>query len=319
MKRFIYSSLIMGLALITSTTWAQFVGPKNFDYSILENKTLYIPKFTENSTYAKKLVKKGKFDKLADLKARVEYYNNMWKEAMAQSSYDATPYEIKGFNRRELLKAKDEKAILLHYQVDDYGNWQAQLWVCGPKRKMIANAIITGLNLADGKDVRLMMNMLNYSLQTASEIQEEGDKVSLHARRSKYKENLIEFMDNIKDKTFLVPKEVNEKKPKKAEQHNADLAEALKLWKLSPYKLTTLEDVNEKRLNGDPDSYYWKNFNLYTNNPLITYRVNFVFTTEKDEVVFWFLGNKRLKPRTLEEMQTKLVSKSEKYKKQMEK
>ena len=102
------------------------------------------------------------------------------------------------------------------------------------------------------------------------------------------------------------------KKPKKAADRTADLKEALKSWELSPYKLTTAAEIEKKRLEGDPDSYYWRDFPVYTQSPLITYHYNVILSTESDDVLFGFLGTKRLKPKTLQEAQKKIVAKATK-------
>ena len=113
MKQRLSFLVFFGILLVSITASAQFASVKKFDYSVLENKVLYIPKWDENSSYAKKLMKKGKFDKLKTYQERVDAHNKAWTEAMAQSSYDATPYEIRSFDSRKLFKEKNKKAIVL--------------------------------------------------------------------------------------------------------------------------------------------------------------------------------------------------------------
>ncbi len=302
---------IFGVILLifsVTTAEAQLNPIKRFDFHLLKDKVLYIPKYSESSDYAKRLIKKGKFDKLKDVNQRIEAYNTIWEEAMAESSYDATPYEIKEFSWNKLVKEKNKEAMVLSYNSDRYGNWYAQIMVITPKKRAIARTVINGLDLSSKEDIRLMINLLNHSLSTAAQLEEEGNK-SIKAIKSKYKEYLVTFFERMKDMTFLVPKSEH-KKPKKAEQRNADLADALKAWHISKYKLTSKKEVEEKRLEGDTDSYYWKNFNFYTKSPLITYRLNYILTAEKDEVVFYFMGTKRLKPSTLKEIQTKITKRA---------
>lgn len=314
MKKSIF--ILLFLFVGASVAQAQFNPIKKFDYKLLKSKVLYIPKWSEDSDYAKHLIKRAKFDKLASKNERGLEYNRIWTEAMAQSSYDATPYEIIEIDPKKLFKQKNDKAIILMYYRDKYNNWFAQLWVTGPKRQVIASTVINGLNLAKVEDVRLMMNMLNYSMNTAAELEEEGSAKTFKDLRNKYKENLVEFFERMPQMTFLVPGSTH-KNPKKAKDRDDDLKAALKTWKLSTYEFTTEDKLEEKRLEGDQNSYYWRNFNYYTNSPLITYHINFILTTEKDEVVFYFMGDKRLKPSTLDEIQTKIKKRSEKFKRQL--
>ncbi len=308
--------IIFGLFVFVQIGFSQMAAVKNFDYSLLEGKKLYLPTYEASKSYIERMGKKGKFDKVTKAKNTASNYNNAWKGAMAESSYDATDYEIRAFDRKELIKSKNKEAILLYYMTDEHGNESAILMVTSPKRKVIARTIITGLDLTSKNDIRLMMNMLNESLNTAAEAEEEGDK-SRGNIKNKYKQNLVDFHDEIDTKTFLVPKSEH-KNPKKAAARTADLKEALKLWRLSKYRLTTNAEIEKQRIEGDPESYYWKDFPVYTRNILITYHYNVILSTDGDNVIFAFLGNKRLKPATLEEIQRKVVARAAKYKSQLE-
>ncbi len=310
--------LILSTLLIASSSYAQFGSPKKFDFSILENKTLYIPTYEASSKFISKMRKRGKYKKITEVKRKAEHYNTVWKEAMAESSYDATNYEIKPFNRKELIRSKDEEAVLLNFYTDQYGNRYAGLTVTNPKTIVIATALITGLDLSSKNDIRLMINMLNESLNTASELYEEGKKVGRKNVRSKYKERLVNFYDEIDDKVFLVPR-ARHKNPKKAASRNADLRSALKSWKLSDYEFTTTANVQAKRIEGDPDSYYWKSIPIYTQNPLITYHYNLILSTDGDEIIVGFMGKKRLKSATLDKIQNKITNKAERYRKKLDK
>ena len=192
------------------------------------------------------------------------------------------------------------------------------LTVTGPKRRVIAKTPITGLDFSDKNDIRLMINMLNESLNTASELAEEEGKSSFKGVRTKYKEGLVEFYEGMEDKTFMVPASTHKKK-KKASERNADLKQALRSWKLSETKFTTEEEIDKMRIEGDPDCFYWKTIRIYTQNPIINYNYNLLISTESDEVIIGFLGKKRLKPATIEKIQKKVVAKAERYKKQLAK
>jgi len=318
MKHFKNIFLALTFTLIANICFGQLNPLKKFDLSLLEGKVLYIPTYEVSKKYTAKMSKRGKFDKLADAKAEIEAYNKAWKEAMAESSYDATDYEMRGFDYKKMFKSKDPKAILLYYVSDKYGNEYAKLIATGPKKKVIAHSMITGLNFYDKNDIRLMMNMLNESMTTAAEIQGEGDKASFKNIGKKYKEALVEWAEDMESKTFLVPKSEHKNK-KKADSRNADLEAALKNWKISKYEFTTEEEINNKRTEGDENSYYWKTFRVYTSSALITLNYNLILSTDSDDMIVGFMGKKRLKPATLDLIQNKITAKVEKYKKQLAK
>jgi len=312
--------LFAAILLIGSqSSFAQLLPIKKFDCSQLEGKKLYVPTFQAAQPQLRKMAKQGKFKEMNDANEIAEYYSNVWKEAMAESSYDATEYEIRGFDSRRLIKNKDPEALLLSFYVDDYGNETALLTIAAPKKQVVARAIITGLDLSQKNDIRLMINMLNESLNTSCELdeQEEG-KIKRKAYMNRYKKEFLAFYNSMSDRTFLVP-ESEHKKPKKAQERTADLVLALKEWKLSKYELIKQEEIEERRVEGDAESFYWKDFPIYTQNILITYHYNVILSTDGDAVVFVFLGKKRMKPSTLEKIQSKITAKAEKYTRQLEK
>ncbi len=121
------------------------------------------------------------------------------------------------------------------------------------------------------------------------------------------------------NKTFLVQKDESEK-GSKADKRNDELKETLKdEWTLCSYELLSSDEINKRRLNGESSSFYWKNFNYYTKNVLMTYRFTYLLTTDRDEVIafFYYLGSKRLKPSTLEKIQEKITRKGKRYKEQL--
>ena len=110
-------------------------------------------------------------DKVHEALKSAETFNKTWKEAMAESSYDATDYEIRGFDAKKLIKTKNREAIMLEYYSNGL-NDVAYLTVTHPKRQVIASAQINGINLDEKNDIRFMINMLNESLNTAAELEE---------------------------------------------------------------------------------------------------------------------------------------------------
>ena len=287
-----------------------------FDFSELEGRTLLIPELAVSEKFKDRKTKKGKIEDVEEVQERIDNYNANWKMAMAESSYDATDYEIRGFSAKELFKEKNEKVVFIMYFLDDKNNRRASMIVPGPKKKVLTSLFINNFDTSDKNDIRLMMNMFNQALHQMVDEQEESGEVSYKALRSKYKKRLIEFFDAIGDMTFLVP-EAKHKNPDKAAERTAELKAALESsWTLSNYELTTEEDIEAKRLEGDESSYYWRDIPIYTGSPIVGH-YNLIISTASDEVLFGFLGKGRLKPSTLETTQTKMMRKVQKYKKQL--
>ncbi len=305
------------LTLTTSVGFTQMAAIKKFDYTLLEGKTLVLPKWTEESERIARALRKAnkKGDKKAakNIESSVIFTNQVLRDGIAQSSYDATAYEFADISMKDVYKSKDQSKIYLVYITSGKTeNTTAQLWINNPKRRVIAATLINGLDLSEVNDVRLMFNLLNQSLNMAMELEDEDAK-NLKGAKSKYKENFLEFYNNIDSKTFLIPQPTG----KKAEERYQDLQEATKKWTVSKYKFVTQEEIDLRRKTKDPSSYYWRNINYYTSSPLITYRFNIIVNSENDEVITSFMGTKRLKPATLEEIQKKMTSRAEKYRKQL--
>ena len=312
--------LLIALLLLVYTNAQSQYKIKAYDFKQLENKVLYIPKYEVDSDYAKKLTKKGKFDKLKTTKEKAAFYNEIWSEAMANSAYDATPYEIRSFDSKKLFKEKNKKAIvLMFWQQYKTVNWYAGLWVTGPKKQLIAQTLINGLDLDDEGDIRLMINLLNYSLTMSLELNEEEKKTKYSTFRSKYKEDVIAFEENIENLTFLVPKYV-EGDIGKFEKRNAQIKEALKLWNICEYKWITLDEIDEVRAEGDPNSFYWRALPIYSNVggvSVVMYSLNYLLTCERDDVVFYWLGSKKMKPSQATKIQTEIREDAARYRKKM--
>jgi hypothetical protein len=358
MKR-VFQLFTVVLIFISFNAVGQISQLKKFDYNLLKNKVLYIQKFSENDESIKKYFKKKGAAKKASLQANIEMYNKLWTDAMAKSSYDATPYEIRDFDSQKLFKEKNKEAIILTYSVDKFGNEFADLFITGPKKVHIANTLINGLNLFDVNDLSLMMNMLNYTLNELAEIDATTKDKSRSGLWGKAKENMVQFYSNISQQTFYVVKEdglddmdkliekyekdpelkndpeikklisKNKKSPsekkkalEKANEANKDIEEALKEnWTLCKYEMISEEDFIKKKEEGVANGFYWKSFRYYTNNILLTYKFRYLLTMDRDEVVFFYysLGNASFKSATVKDLQNKIIQKSEKYKKQLDK
>ncbi|WP_372744103.1 hypothetical protein [Lutibacter sp.] len=316
MKKYLFLSLL----LFKVVTYSQFSPIKNFDYKLLEGKVLYIPQlnFDEDSNKIQRFLKNEQFDKIATEKEKIEEYNRIWKLAMEQSSYNATPYEIVDFNFKELKKAKDPKALVLKYFTDGFYNDWVLLVSMGPDTtKDIARALITGIDLTKVEDIRLMINMLNFSLNEASELHENELTTGYSDVRNNYKEKFLKFYENINNLTFLAVMDESENE-KKADKRNEDIKEGLEEWNLCKYEIITKEELEQRRLNKEKGSFYWRSFAMRTQSPLIVLQINVILNTENDEVYFYKqLGSRRLKGSTIIDIQDNIKNRAERYKKQL--
>ena len=316
MKKYLFLLLLFFKVQV----YSQFSPVKNFDYKLLKGKVLYIPQlnFNEDSNKIQRFLKNEQFDKITGEKEKIEEYNRIWKLAMEQSSYNATPYEIVDFNYKELKKSKDPKALVLKYFTDGFYNDWVSLVSMGPDNtKVIARALITGVDLTKVEDIRLMINMLNFSLNEASELQENELTTSYSDVRNNYKKNFLEFYDNISNLTFLAVLDESENE-KRANKRNEDIKEALEEWNLSNYEIITKEALEQRRLNKEKGSFYWRTFAMRTQSPLIVLQINVILNTENDEVYFfkeW--GSRRLKGSTINDIQDNIKNRAERYKKQL--
>lgn len=319
-KALVFSTILIYFACTLVSAQGMII--KNFDFNLLKNKVLYINEFSESSAYAKRLLKKGKYSELKTLKEKMEYHNAIWKEAMAKSSFDAIPYEIKEFDTKKLYKEKNEQAIILSYYGDQYGNDYCYLEITGPKRTAIANALINGLDLSNPNDLRLMMNLLNYSLNEAVEIDSTTGDKTFSGLRNRFKQTMVDFYHDLPQQIFYVVKEVDADKPNKAAEKNKEIEESLKAnWNISKYEIISEEDLQKKKDDGVTNGYYWKSFNCYTNSILMVYKFRYLLTIDRDEPVFFYygLGSGSFKASTVQDLQEKIISKGEKYQKQLEK
>lgn len=316
MKKYLFLLLLFFKVQV----YSQFSPVKNFDYKLLKGKVLYIPQlnFNEDSNKIQRFLKNEQFDKITSEKEKIEEYNRIWKLAMEQSSYNATPYEIVDFNYKELKKSKDPKALVLKYFTDGFYNDWVSLVSMGPDNtKVIARALITGVDLTKVEDIRLMINMLNFSLNEASDLQENELTTSYSDVRNNYKKNFLEFYDNISNLTFLAVLDESENE-KRANKRNKDIKEALEEWNLSNYEIITKEALEQRRLNKEKGSFYWRTFAMRTQSPLIVLQINVILNTENDEVYFfkeW--GSRRLKGSTINDIQDNIKNRAERYKKQL--
>ncbi len=289
---------------------AQFNPLQKVDYSLIEGKILYVPTYESSSKYIDKMTKKEMYRKIADVPNKAEYYNRVWKEALEESGFEETDYKFTDIPSKELSKIQCKDCILIRYQrervgenfVKDRENVTARLVVVHPKRQFIASANVTGLDLSDKNDIRLMLNILNSNLNASITRYKAGTlkygKVLESARQ-----HAANFVQNMSDKTFLIPKpDVSTKKGKK---NLAKLEESVKDWTLSKTKLCSPVEIEELRGSGDDDSFYLKILPMYIDD-FTALHMNMLISTADDTVLQAFIGEKKVNAKSLMKIQSLL-------------
>ncbi len=203
---------------------AQLNPLQKVDYSLIEDKILYVPTYESSSKYIDKMTKKGMYKNIAGVSDKAEYYNRVWKEALHESGLDTTSYKFTDTHAKDLTKASCEDCILLRYKREFVGsvllkdrvNVTALFTVVHPKRQIISSANINGLDISDKNDIRLMLNILNSNLNYAITNYKSGT-LNFGKMLEESRQNRKEFVENISDKTFLIPKpDASTKKGKKS-------------------------------------------------------------------------------------------------------
>lgn len=301
--------------ITNAQSYTSIMIPNNsFDYSTIDQKTLYIPAYDLDDKFVKRMMKKGNNSELQDAINDVGSYNEAWEDAMNTSSFDACPYEIRGYDRKKLEKEKNDKAIIMVFWVDNKtDNEMVSLLVTGPKKQTIAQTYINDLDLTNASDIRLMINLLNYSLLEAAEASEEKGRSSSARLNKGYKADLVEIYEKLPEMTFYIPDQEFRNAAKTAEKKRELKMAFDQYWNLSRYEFISQDELEEKRRNAEPNSYYWKMITIKTTNAAIVYRLNYMLTTERDEPFFMFLGSKKFKPRTMEEIQKKIHARAARY------
>jgi hypothetical protein len=296
-------SLFISILFATSI-FAQSYGPdklKSVDPKYLKNKTLLIP-------FVEKIPEKNK--DLSGWKAfnTDTKMENEWKrrveEAMKASSFDFLKFEVKAFNKDVIKKEKDRLSAVLFFERDFYDNWYVKMAIAEPKWQEIATAPINGLMLSDIPDLTFMFNMLQYSLIQTSAAYDNNFRPLYRGHELKYKARIDAFMDDIREKTFLVEK--LDKKEKGFAKKNEKMNEYLKLdWKFTGFDFLYKKEIEAKVAEGF-DGIYMHNFTIYTANPKIDYQYVVFVTSPGREVLYWMLIPGQIKPANIKYVQPKI-------------
>jgi len=284
-------AVLLLMVLYALNLHAQEFGPpkvKSFDIKLLKGKVLYVPVIDKVPVKVKDMNSFNQF--------RNQYQiDDEWKrrvdEAMAQSSFDFLPYEVKKFGALDLKKDKDKIAVVMYFEKDFYDNLYAYIALCDPKWEIIANCPVNDLTLTNIKDLTFMFNMLQYSLVVSSAYYGDAAKSLYRGHENKYAQSIRSFGEDLSKKVFIFPK--YDKKERNFEKKNEQMNEFLKLyWKLTPFEFISQVD-HDKRVNEGFNGIYLHCFVIYTSNPKSDYYY-YVFLTDKQDVLYWYLSKTKI-------------------------
>lgn len=277
--------------------------PKSFDIKFIKGKKVYVPivdalpKALKDESVFKGL----KLDKEIDAA-----YAKIWKEGYDNSFFDLLDFEILRFNEKKLKEAKDKTAVVLRLEKDFYENWNAYLVVMEPKYSIIASAPANGLILTHAEDISLLFNMLHYSMIKACNYYGDNAKSFYKGHKNKYKITMDEFSNDLKKRVLLIPK--YSKKDMKNYKKINDKNEAFlkENWKLTSYKILKKDELAAKVKSEGFNGYYFRPFNLNTNNEKIVLKYFMVLRADNQAVLFDVRGGRDLRQGNLKYLQTAL-------------
>jgi hypothetical protein len=281
---------------------AQDYGPKPikpYDVKLIKGKVLLIPEYDDKAGFVKIFIPKEAFKEFKTEKEINNEYKKRWDSAMKISSFDLiASYEIKWFDKGKLDKENDKMYMTLNFEADFYNNWYAFLTVFDPKTTVVATAPVNGLDFSKIDDIKLMMNMLAYSMIKGSSFYGDDAKSLYRDHQFRYKKAMEVFSDSIRNRVFLLTRFDKDKKNYK--KYNDNLNEALKLsWKISNFDFLLDNEVKkrvaEKRLN----DYYLKSIPIYTSNSLMVYNYWLVLTASNNDVIYTNMGSTFLNSKNL--------------------
>lgn len=268
---------------------------------------------------------------------------------MEESSWAATPYESRAFNKKQIIKSRDLGVLLLTFKrvaIDcnngDYVyDYYANVIMAGPKERIIASALINDFDLWDKGNLRLIINILVNSLDKALDDYDMGTGTSFSKARAEQKQFLVVFMDSIADKTFIVvrsarreiheqhlfddsnakrgPKKKISKKQKKALKKDDEVEDALKcFWNLSDYKMVYPDELMEFRNASSGDYFFWVNIEV---NSCVRIHFgadrNHLLSTDGDKVLAAIYGKGKLTLPTINKIRQMLTYRHKLFKNQL--
>jgi len=316
---------------------------KTIDPTFLDGKVLYIPHF--DAGYPE-LTSWNLHE--SDSPHTKEEFISLWTKTMEESSWDITPYEIKEFDEDILLDNKDPNALILNFsslytvgkKSSGYDH-KIKVIATGPQKRVLASVLINDLDLWESTDLRIVINMLSHSINQGMKAYDEGEGSSKSGVEDLRKQFFVDFMTDVKSKTFLVVrnapreeehlKELADGSLKKWEikyinqlyeknlETDAKVQDALESkWEISPFKMIYKDELVEFRDELNTDYFYWMNMEKKAlDTGLEVKNRNYIFSTDGDKVFVSFSGKKELKASTITAIQTKLLSRFERNKNEL--
>lgn len=285
---------------------AQEYGPKPikpYDVKLIKGKVLLIPEYDDKTTFVKIFVPKESFKEFKTEKEINNEFKKRWDSALKLSTFDLiASYEIKWFDKNKLDKENDKTYMTLNFESDFYNNWYAFLTVFDPKTTVVATAPVNSFDFSKIDDIKLMMNMLAYSMIKGCSFYGDDAKSLYRDHQYRYKKTLENFSDSIRNKVLLVTR--FDKDRKNFKKYNDNLNEALKInWKISNFDFLLENEVNKRVAEKRTNDYYIKSVPIYTSNSLMVYNYWLVLTATNNDVIYTNMGSTYLIPNNLKYFQ----------------
>lgn len=302
MKHIKAIALLKIMILLPAFLFAQEFGPKKvkaFDQKLVKGRTLLI------LPYDKIPVKNADLNVFKAFKTDIQKereWKRMVDTAIKASCFDYFEYQVKDFFLDDMKKTKDKNVVLLYYTRDFYDNFYAEIAIVEPKYEILACVPINGLWLTDFNDLKLMFNMLQYSLVVNSGYYGNDAKPLYRGHKNKYEADLRQFCEKLRSKVFLFEK--YDKDVKGFAKKNEKMNTFLKMnWKLTTYEMASRKDI-EQRVKTGFDGFYMKSIYIYTANPKITYNYNLFLNGRSGNVLFIHQTNGLIPPAAFKYVQT---------------
>jgi len=286
--------LLIVVSLFTTVINAQQFGPKiikSFESKDVKGRSLLvlpiekIPVKNKDMSVFKEFKTDSKVEK--EWKRRVE-------SAIASSTFDYFEAQVKDFHLEDMKKNKEKSVALLYFDKDHYDNYYAEIAIVEPKYQILACVPVNGLTLTDSNDLKLMFNMLQYQLIINSAYYGNNAKSLYRGHENRYQQDIREFSEKVRSKTFLFAK--YDKEVKNFAKKNEKLNTFMKInWKLTLYEMVTQKDL-EQRIQAKFNGIYLKSIYIYTDNPKITYNYNLFMNGNSGNVLFIHQTNGLISP-----------------------
>jgi hypothetical protein len=290
--------LLFILVLFVKGMYAQEYGPKPvkpFDVKLIKGKVLYLPEYDDKAGFVKVFIPRESFKEFKSEKDIAVEFKKRWDTAISSSTFDLAPHEIKWFDHMKLEKDRDKTVMCFYTESDFYHNWYAYIDVMDPKPTTVACVLVNGLDFSNINDVKLMFNMLAYSMIKGCSFYGDDAKGLYREHRNVYKKSMEAFSEDIRQRVLLVPKFDKDRKDFK--KFNEKLNEYMKInWKISNFDFLTQQEIDKRVAEKRTSDYYIKILPVYTANEKMVYNYYLLLTAANNDVLMTYMGNMYLVP-----------------------